>query len=162
MSTYPADATFKFGDGRTGEVCHAADIAVGVAGVKGMSAAFVLDSDIPALLSKGALETLQWRSDFARHTTTLGASGKVTPLQVSDVGHYILSVADFSRPSFSTSLSRWDPKNRETRLVDLMRNGGSRRDAASQVNSRSGPANFTPPQIFSACKAVTLRDAGNA
>ena len=37
------------------EVCHAADITAGAAGIKGKFAAFVLDSDIPALLSKGAL-----------------------------------------------------------------------------------------------------------
>ena len=52
---------FKFGDGRMGEVCHAADITVGVAGFKGAFTAFVLDSDIPALLSKGALESLRGR-----------------------------------------------------------------------------------------------------
>ena len=60
--------------------CHSADITVGVAGIKGVFTAFVLDSDIPALLSKGALETLQGRLDFARHTLTLGTNGKVIPL----------------------------------------------------------------------------------
>ena len=35
VSTFPAHATFKFGDGRTGEVSHAADITVRVAGVSG-------------------------------------------------------------------------------------------------------------------------------
>ena len=28
------------------------------------------------------------------------------------------------------------------------------------MNPRAVPADFTPPQLFSACKAVTLRDAG--
>ena len=107
MSAYPAQATFKFGDGRTGEVCHAADITGGVASVKGACTAFVPDSDIPALLSKGALGTLQGRLDFARRTLTLGANGKVIPLQMSDAGHYILSVADFPRTSFSASLFHW-------------------------------------------------------
>ena len=96
LSTYHANATFKFGDGGTGEVCHAADIAAGVAGAKGMFTAFVLDSDIPALLSKGALGSLQGCLDFARRALTLGTNGKVIPLQMSVVGHYILSVADFS------------------------------------------------------------------
>ena len=58
-STYQAHATSKFGDGRTGEVCRAADIGVGAAGIKGVFTAFVLDSDVPALLSTGALGTLQ-------------------------------------------------------------------------------------------------------
>ena len=61
VDSYPAHAIFKFGDGRVGEVCHAADITVGVAGFKGTFTAFVLDSDIPALLSKGALESLRGR-----------------------------------------------------------------------------------------------------
>ena len=87
VASYPAHAMFKFGGGRIGEVCHAADITVGVAGFKGTFTAFVLDSDIPALLSKGALESLRGRLDFAQHTLTLGTKGKVIPLQMSDMGH---------------------------------------------------------------------------
>ena len=79
VASYPAHAIFKFGGGRIGEVCHAADITVGVAGVKGAFTAFVLDSDIPALLSKGASENLRGRLDFAQHTLTVGTTGKVTP-----------------------------------------------------------------------------------
>ena len=97
VTTFPALATFKVGDGRTGEVCHAADITVGVAGIKGKFTAFVSDSDIPVALGKGALETPQGCLDFARHKLTLGINGKVIPLEVSDVGHYISSVADFRK-----------------------------------------------------------------
>ena len=97
VTTYPAQATFKFGDGRPGEVCHAADVTAGVAGIEGRFTAFVLDSDIPALLSRGALETLRGCSDFARHALTLGANGQAITLRVSEVGHYILSVADFPK-----------------------------------------------------------------
>ena len=46
--------------------------------------------------------------------------------------------------------------------MGLMRNGGFRWGDASKMNSRLAPANFTHPQLFSACKAATLRDAGNA
>ena len=46
VTTYPAQATFRFGDGGTGEVSHAADIPVGAAGVKGEFTAFVSESDI--------------------------------------------------------------------------------------------------------------------
>ena len=87
VTTKPAQAAFKLGDGRTGEECQTADIIVGAAGIKGKFTAFLLDSDIPAILSKGALETLQDCLDFARHTPTLGTNGKVIPLQLSDVGH---------------------------------------------------------------------------
>ena len=70
--TYPAQARFKFGDGRTGNVCFAADITVGIAGAKGAFTAFALDADIPALLCKGASEALAGQLDFARSTLTLG------------------------------------------------------------------------------------------
>ena len=102
------------------------------------------------------------RLDFARHTLALGTNVKVIPLQMTDVGHYILGVADFPRTSSPASPFHWAPKNRETQLMDLMRNGGLRWDDASQVQPRPVPANITPPRRFSACKAVTLRDAGNA
>ena len=143
-STYQAHATFKFGGGRTGEVCHAADTAVGVAGIKGVSAAFALDSDIPALLSDRALATLLGRLDFARDTLTLGTNGKVVPLQMSEVGHYFLSAADFSRPTYSAPLYHWATKTRETRLRGLMRNGVFRWVEELQVPARSVSDKFTP------------------
>ena len=93
--TYPAQARFKFGDGRAGNVCFASDIAVGIAGAKGTSTASVLDADIPALLCKGALEALAGQLDFARNTRTLGSRGIAIPLKVNAMGHYILSVVDF-------------------------------------------------------------------
>ena len=161
-STYQAHATFKFGDGRTGEVCHAADIAVGVASIKGASTAFASDSDIPALLSKRALEASQGCLDFVRHAPTLGTNGKVIPLQMSEVGHFILSAADFSQPTYSASLFHFAAKTRERRLRYLMRNGGFRWVEEPQVPARSVSDKFTPPQLFSACMAAALRDAGNA
>ena len=101
MVSYPAHALFKFGGGRAGEVCHAADITVGGAGVEGTFTAVVLDSDIPALLGKGALESLRGCLDFAQHTLTLGATGKAISLKMSDMGHYILSAADFPSRAYS-------------------------------------------------------------
>ena len=102
------------------------------------------------------------RLDFARHALTLGTNGKVTPLQMSEVGHYILSVADFSQRAYSASLFAWAPKTRETRSRDLTRNGGFRWVEESKPPARSVLDEFTPPQLFSARKAATLRDAGNA
>ena len=55
-------ARFRVGSGRLGEVRHAAGIPVGVAGNTGKFAAFMLDSDIPAPLRKGAMVALaSWR-----------------------------------------------------------------------------------------------------
>ena len=65
---YPSNARFKFGDGRMGEVKHAADIKVGIAGCKGTFTAFVLDADIPALLRKGALDALGAQLNFEKDT----------------------------------------------------------------------------------------------
>ena len=166
MTTYQAHATFKFGDGRPGAAWPAANITAGLAGIKGLFTAFVLDSDIPALLRKGALETLQGRLDFARHTLTLGSNekewgGTLRPEQMSGVGLYVLSVADFPNPANSAPLFHWAPKTRETRLRDLMRNGGFRWAGGPLEPTRSVPNEFGPPQLFAACRA-TLRDAGNS
>ena len=106
MASNPAHALFKSGDGRAGEVRHAADITVGLAGVKGAYTAFVLDSDAPAPLSKGALGSLRGCLDFAQHTFALGATGKVIPLKMRDMGHCVLSVADFPSRAYSASVLR--------------------------------------------------------
>ena len=94
---YPADARFKFGDGRIGEVRYAADITVGIAGRKGSFTAFVLDAEIPALLCKGALEALSAQLDFAKGTLWLERHGICVPLGLSDMGHYAMSVAEFRK-----------------------------------------------------------------
>ena len=64
VSTYPLHARSRFGDGCLGEVRHAADVPVGVAGSKGKFTAFALDADIPVSLRKGASETAGGRLDF--------------------------------------------------------------------------------------------------
>ena len=55
---YQRAPTYPPGDGRPGVVRRAEDIPVGVAGSKCKFTAFVLDADIPALLRRGAPETL--------------------------------------------------------------------------------------------------------
>ena len=56
VSTYPSKAWFRSGDGRVGEVRHAADIPAGVARNKSTFTAFVLEAATPALLRKRAGE----------------------------------------------------------------------------------------------------------
>ena len=133
-----------------------------MAGIKGVFTAFVLDSDIPALLSKGALEPPQGRLDFARHALALGTDGTVIPLQMGEVGRYFLSAEDFPQLTYSASWFHWAPKPRGARLRVLMRHGGLRWAEEPLAPARSVPDVFTPPQLFSACKAAALRDAGNA
>ena len=45
--------------------------------------------------------------------------------------------------------------------MDLMKNGGFRWDEPDQAGANPASGNFTPPELFSAYRAVTLRDAGN-
>ena len=51
---YSTMARLKFGDGRVGELKHAADIKDGTAGRRAALAAFALEADIPAFLRKKA------------------------------------------------------------------------------------------------------------
>ena len=53
VSTYRTMARLKSGDGTIGEVGHAADIKVGIAGRRGASTAFAPEAESPALLRKG-------------------------------------------------------------------------------------------------------------
>ena len=64
--TTPAFASFRYGDGRVGNVCRAAIIPIGVAGYTGQYMAYVADADIPALLGREALGTLGGHLDFSR------------------------------------------------------------------------------------------------
>ena len=66
VATYPSKARFRFGDGRLGEVRYAADIPAGIAGNRGVSTAFVLDADIPALSCRGSMEALGGQLGFFR------------------------------------------------------------------------------------------------
>ena len=81
---------------------------------------------------------------------------------MSEVGRDFLSVADFPQQPYSASLFAWAPKTREARLRDLMRNGGFRWVEEPQAPARPVSDVFAPPQLFSACNAATLQDAGNA
>ena len=78
-----------------GDARFAADITAGVGENKGNAKAFGLDADIPALLRQGASGGLGGLLDFPRDTLMLGSRWAEIPLEVHDMGHYILSVADF-------------------------------------------------------------------
>ena len=94
---YPAMARFKFGDGRLGEVRHAADIEVGIARRRGALAAFVLGTGLPALLRNGALEALGGQLDCKREILTIRTHGVDIRLTVNEVEHYVLSVVASGR-----------------------------------------------------------------
>ena len=54
----PADASFKFGDGRIGDVHKAAVFTIDIAGHIGKTTAVAVDADIPALYGDDAFEIL--------------------------------------------------------------------------------------------------------
>ena len=87
ISTRPEFALSKFGGGRLGEVCFAADIPVGIAGCREAFTARVLEADIPAQSRKGALEALGGQLDFFRDMLTIRRQGLDVPLKESQTGH---------------------------------------------------------------------------
>ena len=92
---YPSSSRLKFLGGGIGEVKHAADIKVGIAGCKGAFAAYALGAETPALLCKGALEALGAQLDFEKDTLSPLRHGVRVPLRVNAMGHYIVSVVEF-------------------------------------------------------------------
>ena len=80
VTAYLPQTRFRFGDGRLGEVRHAADIPMGIAGRKGMFTSFVLEADIPPLLRRGAAEALGGQLDFLRDSLNLGRKAAQIPL----------------------------------------------------------------------------------
>ena len=90
-------ACSKLGDGRVGEVRHAADIKVGIAARRGALTVFVLEADIPALLRKVAPDALGGQLDCERGIAAIRNRGVDIPLTVNGTGHYVLSVVAFGR-----------------------------------------------------------------
>ena len=110
VTANPPQARFRFGDGRLGEVRHAADVPVGIAGNKGMFTAFELDGDVPALLRDGDLEALRVQWDFLRGSLNLRRQGEQITVGLDRARRYILSVVDFRRGSSrSASASPEEP-----------------------------------------------------
>ena len=97
VTTCPSKATFRPGDGCLGEARHAADIPVGVAGIRGRLTAFAPEADIPALLRSRAMEALGGQLDFLRGSLNLRRQGEQIPLRVNRVGHHILSAVDLRK-----------------------------------------------------------------
>ena len=86
VSTYPASARFRFGNGRLGEVRHVADIPVGIPGSMRQFAACALGADIPAFLRRGASGALGGQLDVSRDILTLRKQGVDIPPRVNQMG----------------------------------------------------------------------------
>ena len=70
-STYPASARFRYRNARQGELRRAEDIPVGATGNKWKFRAFALETYVPALLRKGALEAPGGQVDTPKSILTL-------------------------------------------------------------------------------------------
>ena len=155
---YSTSARFKFGGGRATEVKHAADIKVGIAWGEGAFAGFVLDADIPALLRKGVLGSLGGQLDFERDILSIRTHGVNVPLNVNEMGRYVLSAVEFGKgppywarvPVWAASYSEWPISEKRPDLSV----GGLRLPLGE-----SGLLRFVPPKEFSTCAAATSGDA---
>ena len=155
---YPSPGRFKFGDGRAGEVKRAVDIMVGNTGREGAFAALALDAEIPTFLRKGALEALGDQLDFENDVLSPWRHGVRGPLNANEMGHYVLSVVEFSkgpprsdrRPILAASCFEWPFLGKRPDL------SGGGLHLPLVVN---GLLRFVPPKDFSACTAATLGDA---
>ena len=145
---YSTSARFKFGGGRATEVKHAADIKVGIAWGEGAFAGFVLDSDIPALLRRGVLGSLGAQLDFERDILSIRTHGVNVPLNVNEMGRYVLSTVEFGKgppywarvPVWAASYSEWPISEKRPDLSV----GGLRLPLGE-----SGLLRFVPPKEFS-------------
>ena len=80
---------------------------------------------------------------------------------MSEMGHYILSVADFPSRMLSVSLLQWTPLDLATHRMDLMRNGGFRWVDDLEPCSSFAPASPRINFPFVVDNAVFEWDAGN-
>ena len=71
----PVFASFRFGDGRVGDVHKAAILPISIVGYTGQLMAYVADAAVPDLLGKEALETLGGHLNFCKRVLTLEAPG---------------------------------------------------------------------------------------
>ena len=122
----PAFASFRYGDGRVGDIHRAAGISIAIVGYIGHFMAYVVDADTPALLGGEALETLGGHLNFRERVLTLESPGADIPLEMSPVGHYLLNVVDFPK-----SIGAGKPDHRNDGIVKRVVNdrGVVRKDA---------------------------------
>ena len=90
-----AFASFRFGNGRVGNVHRAATIPIAIVSHAGHFMAYVVEADISALLGQEALGTLGGRLNFCERVLALKSLGADIPLEISAADHYLVNVADF-------------------------------------------------------------------
>ena len=156
VSVNQSKARFRFGDGRQGEVRHAADETVVIAGTQGAFTASALNADIPASLCEGAINALGGQFGFSRDLLVSRSIGVPIPLRVTRMGHYVLSAFDFGKDPSGRAR---DPVNSASFFEIIRKNPDLSRRRIQFPYAEDGSCDFRPPLTFSACKAATLRDS---
>ena len=87
-ATHLAQARYKSGNCRAGDVSFAAKIPMGTAGATGNYAAIVLGVDIPASLLGGAAESLGGQPDLSRDSPSSRFRGAEVHFERRGAPHY--------------------------------------------------------------------------
>ena len=136
--------SFRYGNGRVGDVHRAAIIPIAIVGHTGHFTAYVVDADIPALSGKEALETLGGHLNLCERVLTLESLGAGIPLEMSPAGHYLLNVVDF-------------PESTGAGMSDA-RNGGN----ARRVVSNKGPVRNNAFSFMDVTPMTKMHPAGES
>ena len=120
----PAFASFRFGDGRVGDVHKAAASPIAIVGYTAQFIACVADADIPAPLGRATRGILGGRLNFRLCVMTMEALGADLPLEMDAVSRYLLNVADF-------------PESRNVRMSGRRANCCAKRAACGEGMVRS-------------------------
>ena len=158
VTTYPASARFKFGDGRLKGVRCSADFPAGTAGYREKFTACGSEAESPVVLRTGAVEALGGQLVFSVHLLTLLKQGVDIPLKMSNAGQQVLSLVGYGKgrsESVTCPTSSATYFGRAfTKKSPNLPNGG-----LHIPYTEDGLSNFEPPRPLSTCKAVTLGDA---
>ena len=148
----PGFASFRYGDGRVGDVHRAAVIPIAIVGHAGHFMAYVVDADVPALLRKNALETPGGHLNFCERVLALESLEPDVPLEMSAAGHYLLNVADFPE---SNSVGKPNRRNKGCAKRAVNDNGVVRNDALSSLDVSPRPkmrlAGKSGPSLILSC-----------
>ena len=80
-----------------GNLQPAAEAPIALAGHVGVLNTYLAEQIIPALMKKGALESLGGQLDFAQDNLHLRMIGAIANLRANPAGHYVTGVADFAK-----------------------------------------------------------------
>ena len=89
---YPPRAKLKSGNRRRGKIRFAADAPTETAGLRDMSAAFLVGGGTPAILRTGASGSLEGKLDSSHYCLRRRKLDAQEPLSSNAAGHYVSHV----------------------------------------------------------------------